>query len=520
MFRSVGCGDLDKRFTFVKFYIGDLLLFQKNKGTTHEHSGAKSLMNSSLIPKEIREKTKYCFECGICTASCPMAELLASYYNPRSLLQKVLTEPEKTLNEDKLWLCAWCYKCYKHCPQEVKPPEIFQLLKSEAAKRGLLDGFEKAVSIIEKDVPFPMICWYTCFHAERAEISDKKIAKALEKLAARHMQTKKKETPICPKEKVAIIGSGPAGLTAACELAEKGYPVTVFEALPAAGGMLRKSMPEYRLPRKVLDNEIQYLTDLGVEIRTNTKIGKDVSFDELWRDGYKAVFVAVGAHKSRKLGIKGEELDGVVDALDFLWKINTHQEISLGKKVGVIGGGNVAVDAARTALRQGAEEVVILYRRSREEMPANPWEVIEAEKEGVKIEFLVAPKKILEKEGKAVGLECFKMKLGELDETGRKRPVPIEGSEFQLQLDTIIVAIGESTETTFLPKNIELDRGNRIIVNPITMETTMPGVFAGGDTVTGPASVIEAILAGRRAAYSINQYLTELKEKEERHRGN
>jgi len=477
-------------------------------------------MKPTLIPKEIREKAKYCFECGICTASCPMAELLPTHYNPRSLLQKVLTEPEKTLNESRLWLCAWCYKCYKRCPQGLKPPEIFQLLKTEAVKRRLFNGFKTAVSVIEENVPFPVICWYTCFHPERAEMADEKIADALEKLNIRHMQAKKKETPTSHKEKVAIIGSGPAGLTAACELAEKGYPVTIFEALPAVGGMLRKGMPAYRLPRKTLESEIQRLHDLDVEIRTNTTIGKDVDFDELWRDGYEAVFVAVGAHKSRTLGIEGEELSGVFDALDFLWKANMLQKVSLGKKVGVIGGGNVAIDAARTALRKGAEEVFILYRRSREEMPANPWEVMEAEKEGVKIEFLVVPQKILEKGRNVAGLECVKMELGELDETGRKRPVPIEGSDFSRELDTIIVAIGESAEIAFLPKEVEIDRGNRILVNPITMETSMTGVFAGGDTVTGPATVIEAILAGKRAACSINQYLTKIKKEEKRHRDN
>ncbi len=476
------------------------------------------MLNSSLIPKETREKTKYCFECGICTASCPMAELLAPHYNPRSLLQKVLVEPEKALKEENLWLCAWCYRCHKQCPQGLKPPEIFQLLKSEAAKRGLLNGFKRAVSTIEKEVPFPTVCWYACFHPERAELSNEKLTDALEKLTTRRKQTRKKETTTNHEERVAIIGSGPAGLTSAFELAEKGYSVTIFEALPQAGGMLRKGMPEYRLPRKALDSEIQRLKDLGVEMRVNTKVGKDTSFDELLRDGYKAVFVALGAHKGRKLGIEGEGLQGVIDALDFLWKVNMQQKVSLGKKVVVIGGGNVAVDAARTALRQGAKEAVILYRRTREEMPANPWEVMEAEKEGVKIELLVAPKRILGKDEKAMGLECIKMKLGEPDETGRRAPVPIEGSEFSVELDTIIVAIGETVEAAFFPKEVEVDGGGRIVVNPITMETTMTGVFAGGDAVTGPATVMEAIIAGKRAALSIDQYLTTVKE-EEKHRG-
>ena len=469
-------------------------------------SGASDSMKTTLIPKEIREKTKNCFECGICTASCPMAELLQAHYNPRTLLQKTLTEPENTLNEDRLWLCAWCYKCYERCPQGLKLPEIFQLLKNEAAKRGLLEGFERAVSKIA-EVPLPVICLYTCFHPERAKISVEKVADALQKSVITEKQTKRK-AEANQKEKIAIVGSGPAGLTAACELAKTGYPVTIFEALPQPGGMLRKSMPEYRLPRKALESEIQLLEDLGVNVRVNQKVGKDVSFEQLWRDGYKAVFVAAGAHKSRKLGIEGEDAKGVVDALEFLWEINMQKKVSLGKKVGVIGGGNVAVDAARTALRHGAQEATILYRRSREEMLANPWEVSEAEEDSVEIQFLVAPLKVTVKDGKATGLECVRMELGEPDETGRKSPMPVEGSEFSVELDTVIVAIGEDPETSFLPREVELDRGSRIAVNPITMETSMKGVFAGGDVVTGSATVIEAILAGVRAASSINNYLT------------
>ncbi len=468
-------------------------------------------MKQALIPKEIRRKTKYCFECGICTASCPMAELLPTHYNPRSLLQKALSDPEKALGEDTLWLCAWCYKCYDRCPQGLKPPEIFQLLKNEAAKHGRLNGFKNAVAIIENDVPFPLICWYTCFHPERAEMDNAKIAESLEKLAKRHKQPKKKAADL--GYRVAIVGSGPAGLTAACELVEKGYSVTIFEALSTAGGMLWKGMPEFRLPRKVLKDEVQRLRDCGVEIRENVKVGKDIGFSEL-RGNYKAVFLAVGAHKSLKLGIEGEDLKGVIDAIEFLWKVNMQQKVDLGKKVGIIGGGNVAVDTARIAIRQGVEEVIIFYRRSREEMPANPWEIMEAEKDGVEFKFLVAPKKILEKNNKAIGLGCVKMELGEPDETGRKRPIPIDGSEFTVELDTIIVAIGEAPDTSFMPKEMEQDRGNRLIINPVTMETSIPGVFAGGDSVTGPATVIEAILAGKRAACSINKYLKKLEEKQ------
>ncbi|MCW4055849.1 MAG: FAD-dependent oxidoreductase [Candidatus Bathyarchaeota archaeon] len=482
-------------------------------------SVAKNPANTTIIPKEIWEKAKYCFECGICTASCPMAELLGARYNPRSLLQKAFIDPEKALEEGSLWLCAWCYRCHDRCPQGLNPPEIFQLLKAEAAKRGLFHGFEEAISSMEKDVPFPLICWYTCFHSERSEMADERLDDALEKIASRQKHPKKRALISGRKQKVAVIGSGPTGLTAASELAEMGYSVTVFEALPALGGMLRKSMPEYRLPRKALEAEIERLGDLGVEIRTDTRVGKEVGFGDLWKESYGAIFVAVGANKSRELGIEGEDLTGVVDALEFLWKVNTKKKVTLGKKVGVIGGGNVAVDAARTALCQGAEEAIILYRRTREVMPANPWEVMEAEREGVKFEFLTSPKRIHRKDGKVIELVCEKMKLGELDETGRGRPEPIEGSDFPLQLNTVIVAIGEEVDATFLPEEVGVGRNSRVRVNPITMETDMKGVFAGGDAVTGPATVMEAILAGKRAACSIHQYLTSIKQEGEEQLG-
>ncbi|MCW4052036.1 MAG: FAD-dependent oxidoreductase [Candidatus Bathyarchaeota archaeon] len=465
-------------------------------------------MKPELVPKAILEKTKYCFECGICTAACPMTELLSHKYNPRSLLQKILTEPKKALTEEKLWLCAWCYRCYKQCPQGLKPPEIFQIIKEEAVKQNRFEGFEKAASVIEAKIPFSTICLHTCFHPDRAGVSDEKIGNVVTNLTSSSTDDADREVITGKREKVAIVGSGPSGLTLAHELVKRGHSITVFEELPAAGGMLRKSMPGFRLPKKDLEKEIRLLEESGVEIRTNTRIGKDIKFDDLWREGYKAVFVAVGAHKSRKLGIDGQNSEGVVDALEFLWNVNTQKEVKIGSNVGVIGGGNVAVDAARTALRHGAQKVTILYRRSREEMPANPWEILEAEKEGIAIEFLALPRRILRKD-KSLELECVRVKLGEPDDTGRRIPSPIEGSEFSIQLDTIIVAIGESPETSFLPKKVEVDKGNRILVNPLTMETSMEGVFAGGDAVTGPASVIEAILTGKRAAYTIIHYLNE-----------
>ncbi len=232
-----------------------------------------------------------------------------------------------------------------------------------------------------------------------------------------------------------------------------------------------------------------------------------MNFEDLWKEGYKAIFIGAGAHESQKLKIEGDALEGVIHALDFLWNVNLREKMEIGKNVVVIGGGNVAIDAAKTALRLGANEAIILYRRSREEMPANPWEVKEAEDEGVKIEFLVAPQKILGKNGKVSAIECVRMQLGEPDETGRRKPTPVEGSEFTRETDMVILAIGEAPNLEFLPKGIEVNEDGTVWVNPITMETSLQGVFAGGDVVTGPATVIEAIRAGKCAAESVENYL-------------
>jgi NADPH-dependent glutamate synthase beta subunit-like oxidoreductase len=349
-------------------------------------------------------------------------------------------------------------------------------------------------------------------------INEKELAAAYKELRKRH-RTGKTERLAPPAGKVAIIGSGPAGLVAAEELVCKDFFVTIFEAMPMAGGMLRKGMPSYRMPKEVLDEEVLRLKELGVEFRYKTRVGKDFDFAEIRREVYTAIFVAVGTHESGKLGIGGEELEGVFDALDFLWRTNKGEKFSFGKRIAVIGGGNVAIDAARTALLQEVEEVTVLYRRSREQMPANPWEVMEAEKEGVKIRFLVTPSEILGEDGKVQGLKCAKMGLGKIDETGRRRSLRIENSDFTLKFDTVIIAIGEKAQTGFLPDEVELDKSKRIRINPVTMKTSMEGVFAGGDCVTGSASVIEAVLAGKRAAKSIQQYMTQIAGTEHEHHG-
>jgi NADPH-dependent glutamate synthase beta subunit-like oxidoreductase len=474
--------------------------------------------SGTIVSKEVLErlldveKLKYCFDCGICTASCSMAEMLEEAYNPRELLEKIFLNPESVLASEELWFCAWCYRCHERCPQALRLPEIFLVMRSTAMEHGYKQSFEKALQRIVKKVPLPLVTTLVCFHPERAGLDNKEVLEKIERMREEWVRTRKGEKSKASARKIAVIGSGPAGLTVAYELSRKGYSVTIFEALPELGGMLRKGIPEYRLSKEVLVNEIQFIKDLGVEIKAGTKVGRDLCFEDLHKEGYRAVFVGAGAHRSQQLKIEGRDLEGVVHALDFLWDSNSGRKMQVGRNVVVIGGGNVAVDAARTALCLGANEVAILYRRSKEEMPANLWEVKEAQDQGVKIEFLISPKKILGEKGKVSGVECVRTQLGEPDERGRRRAVPIEGSEFKRETDMVILAIGESPDLKFLPKEVELNEDGTVWVNPVTLETSLQGVFAGGDAVNGPASVIEAIRDGKRAAESIENYLKSSRE--------
>jgi len=462
------------------------------------------------------EKLVYCYECGTCTAACPVVKVFPRHYNPRVFFEKASLDLEKVLTEAGLWLCAICYRCHKRCPHGLKLPEIFLSLREVAVEQGYLPDvpskLEEILTILREEFPFPLVYSWLCLRPCEEESKRSKLDNLVLDVLQRSLADyKKKEVAPLPKvhrEKLAIIGSGPAGLTAAWELVRMGFQVTIFEALPEPGGMLRVGIPEYRLPKEVLDVEIEYIRDLGVEIRTNTTIGKDLTFNSLLKE-YKAIFIATGAHRSRTLHVEGEDIEGVVHALDLLHQANLQKRPRPGEKVGVVGGGNTAMDAARTALRLGAKEVNILYRRSREEMPANPLEVEEAERDGIKIHFLLTPRKILGKNKQVVAMECIRMRLGPPDESGRRRPIPIEGSEFTIELDTTILAIGESPDVSFLPEEVELTEQNTIVVDPLTLETSMSGVFAGGDVVSGPATVIEAIAAGKTAALSIDRYLRE-----------
>ena len=288
-----------------------------------------------------------------------------------------------------------------------------------------------------------------------------------------------------------------------------GYPCTVFEALPVAGGMLAVGIPEYRLPDDILKYEIDYIEKTGVEIKTGKKLGKDFTIDDLINDGYDAVFLAVGSHKAFELEIEGADHPAVIPGVKFLSEINLKNEFEIGERVAVIGGGNVAIDSARSALRIGSKEVFIVYRRSLEQMPALPEELEQLEEEGIEIKFLAAPKRILADGNKLKGLECMRMELGEPDSSGRRRPVPIEGSEFVLDCDNVIVAIGQTSELNFI-SNEGLKASSRGIleVDPETDLSNRQGVFAGGDMVTGPLNVVTAIFHGKLAAKGIHQYLS------------
>lgn len=454
------------------------------------------------------EKLRYCNGCGICTATCPIAKLLPGKYNPRILLHSLTSGNYKILKSPELWLCAWCYRCYRRCPQNLNLPEIFQAIRKFAVEWGLLEGFYEALEIIKTNIPLPLSCSNVCFHPDRVMTNKQVIMEAFQKAILTSDQEKKKEsrTTLTTQKKVAIIGSGPAGLSAAHYLAKKGYSVTIFEALSSPGGMLRRCIPKYRLPNKLVDFDIMFIKDLGVEIKTNTPIGGILKINKLFEEGYNAIFVATGAHEDQKFSIEGKKLLGVYHALDFLECANK-KDVELLNKVSVIGGGNVAIDSARTALRLGAKEVTILYRRSKEEIPASPWELREAEKEGVKIVYLVTPKRILGEDGKVTKIECIKTELGKQDETGRRRPIPIQGSEFIVPTDAVIIAIGQFPNTVFLPETVEVTKQRTIETNPFTLETSSPSIFAGGDVVLGSGTLIEAILAGKQAAYSIDCYL-------------
>jgi NADH-quinone oxidoreductase subunit F len=406
-------------------------------------------------------------------------------------------------------VCQALFKapCQGTCPVGLDVAGYVALIKE--------GKFEQAYLLIMQRLPFPLSVGRVCNHpcegkCRRGQIDDPIAIRHLKRFAAdyafEHGFEYTPQVKQLKEERIAIIGAGPAGLSAAWDLAIEGYKVTVFEALPVAGGMLAVGIPEYRLPKKILDKEIKGVEKLGVDIKLNTRVN---DIESLMKDNkYQAVFIATGAHKGDKMKIPGEDLTGVFDAIDFLRETSLGKEIKVGQKVAVVGGGNSAIDAARIALRKGAKEVHILYRREKRDMPALTEEIVAAEEEGVHIHCLTAPTEVVGNNGVVTGLKCIRMELKEFDASGRKTPYPIKGSEYTMKADTVIEATGQRPDTSFLNGDgIGVAKRGTIVADLRTLATNRKGVFAGGDAVAGAATVIEAIAAGQRAASSIKRYL-------------
>jgi len=474
-----------------------------------------------------------CSACGDCIEKCPV-HLLSEFdegLGPRTAIHK--RYPQAIPNAMVITKTSRP-PCVITCPASVNVQGYVALAAEER--------FEDAYKVIKRQNPFPSVCGRVCHHpcefeCNRQELDEPVAINPLKRFISDYVRDKKKsgsdeekaslfgEKPTTDpqKPKIAIVGSGPSGLTAAQDLVCLGYPVTVFEGLPSPGGMMLTGIPPYRLPREILKEEIQEIIDLGIELRVNTTIGKDLSLDDLKRQGYQAVYMAVGAQLSRKLPIEGNDLEGVLGGVEFLKDINLGTPPVIGKKVVVIGGGNVAVDVALSALRLGAEEVEMFCLERREEMPAHEWETEDALEEGVKINCSWGPKRFEGKEGKVAGVS-FKRCTEVFDAEGRFNPSYDESTITSTSADTVIVAIGQAADLSFLGEKspIETFRDSAIKADDLTLETNLSGIFAGGDGVTGPKSVVEAIFHGHEAALSIDRYLRgedlregRLREKEE-----
>lgn len=427
---------------------------------------------------------------------------------------------EMALNEAARCLNCKNPQCVTGCPVNIQIPDFISLI--------VKGDYEGAYKVITKSSSLPAVCGRVCPQETQCESKCVRGIKTesvgigrLERFVADyHMNnyTGKIEKPESNGHKVAVIGAGPSGLTCAGSLAKKGYSVTVFEAFHTAGGVLMYGIPEFRLPKAIVQKEIETLKELGVEILTDMVMGKVMSIDELFDDGYEAVFVGTGAGLPNFMNMEGEGLIGVYSANEFLTRINLMKAykdeydtpIIRPKNVAVVGGGNVAMDAARSALRLGAENVYIVYRRSEEEMPARNEEIHHAKEEGVQFKLLNNPVRVVgDENGMVTGLECVEMELGEPDASGRRRPVAKEGSNFTLDVDAVIIAIGNAPNPLIrsTTPGLEANKKGCIVVDEATMKTTKEGVYAGGDAVTGAATVIKAMGAGRQAAESIDEYI-------------
>jgi len=431
--------------------------------------------------------------------------------------------------------CLQCkhQPCVEGCPVHVPIPQFIQ---------AVIDGdVVEANQIIKSKNNLPAVCGRVCPQEEQCEdvcvmgiknepvaigrleryVADYNMERGTDRTSAEEIE--KMKVPELEGRKVAVIGAGPAGLTAAADLAKYGLDVTIFEALHETGGVLRYGIPEFRLPKEIVDQEVEAIKELGVDIQLNVVVGKSITVDELFEQGYESVFIGVGAGLPRFLNIPGENLNGVYSANEFLTRVNLMKAfkypeyktpVVVGDRVAVVGAGNVAMDAARTAKRLGAEDVYIVYRRAEEQMPARSEEIHHAQEEGIEFKLLNNPVAIHGEEGRVARMECQQMELGEKDDSGRRRPIPIEGSNWMLDLDTVIIAIGQNPNPllTSNTKDLKTKSWGGIEVND-DQQTSREGVYAGGDVVTGAATVIKAMGAGKTAAENIKKYLLEKSKK-------
>jgi len=463
---------------------------------------------------KVLERPRYidlekCTACGECEKVCPIvtANLFDEGLRDRRAAYKLYPQAMPSAYAiEKRGIAP----CKATCPAHISV-QGYVALAAEGK-------YKEALKLIKEENPLPAICGRVCHHpcetvCTRGQVDEPVAIDFIKRFVAD--LDLRSDTRFLPEikekkeDKVAVIGAGPAGLSSAYYLTIKGYQVTIYEKLPVAGGMLSVGIPEYRLPRDIIQAEIQVVQDMGVEIKTGVEVGKDITIDQLRKEGCKAIFLGIGAQECKALGIEGEDLKGVYPGVDFLRDINLGEQISLGDRVAVIGGGNVAMDAVRTARRTGSKEAFVLYRRSFEEMPANEEEIEECKEEGIEIHTLVNPKRIIGEKGKVKAIECLKMELGEPDESGRRRPVPIKGSEFTIEVDAVIPAIGQESDWSCLGPECActLSDWGTMNVDPLTLQTDDPDIFAGGDAVTGPKTVIEAIEAGKQAAVSIDRFI-------------
>ena len=474
----------------------------------------------------VSEKARYvdldkCTACGECVKVCPVdtPNLFDERLRERKAAYKLYPQAMPGAYAiDKKGTAP----CKVMCPAHPSIQGFIALIRNRK--------YQEALDLFRQDHPFPGVCGRVCHQpcektCTRNEVDQPIAIRSLHRyLADRELDSVNRYIPEkkeAKDQKVAIIGAGPAGLTCAYFLAIEGYRVTVFEKLPVLGGMLTVGIPSYRLPRDIIEAEIKVIRDLGVQFKTGVEIGKDITVAQMRDEGFSAIFLGIGSHECKPLGIEGEKLEGVYAGVEFLREVNLGNRVSLGDRVAVIGGGNVAMDSVRTALRTGSTKPMVIYRRTEAEMPANDEEIEECREEGIDIMTLTAPVRILGDNGNVTGIECIKMELGTPDDSGRRRPVPLPGSEFIIEVDTVIPAIGQESDWACLTSECActLNEWGTIQVDPVTLQTHDPDIFAGGDAVTGPRTVVDAIAAGKEAAISIDRFIRgeDLKKDREHH---